>query len=150
MAHRGASRITSDADAKILSGMKLLILVTVCLLPLAAQEKPEPKPRALESVRIDTANWKLTWTVSEGRKEDGKYVAERLIDYTIDPDAATMILDSEPGDVRRFSGREADALNKILETLAKYCAESTAWHEAGEGKGDPEKPTKPATMKAKL
>lgn len=114
--------------------MRLFLLLALAL-PLAAAEAE--KPRQLESVTIRIEPCRLVWTVSEGRREDGKYVPERLIDYAIDLHDATMVLDSAPTDVRHFEEEEAAAVHRLVEALSQYAAESTVWYEMGKGKVKP-------------
>ena len=111
--------------------------LTACLLAcsgFAAGQENRPV-RRLETVTWNPTNHKLTWTVTDGKKEGSKIV------YEIDMDAATMSLNGED---RRFSRDEAVRVHALMNVVARYAAESTVWWEAGEGvpvtKDDKSKP----------
>jgi hypothetical protein len=91
------------------------------------QEKPT---RRLESITWNPVEHKLTWTVSKGAVNGGKFEGTEKLSYEIDMDAATM---SASGEGRRFSENEAASVHSLMDLVAKYAAESTLWWESGQG-----------------
>lgn len=117
--------------------MKLLIPIVVAA-GLWAQDAPTAaKAHVLQSVVIDTAEWKMRINVAEGHMSKGEFVLDTLMpEFTVDPDAGTMT----DGKVARGfdkdrSERESAWLNHELEVLAKYAAASVKWWN--DGKGEP-------------
>ena len=136
--------------------MKLLTL-PLLLLPLLAQNNPlvlqrgDPEPEAkskpirrLESIVIDAQEWKVRVNVSEGHNDrSGNFVADKLLpEYTIDPDERLMALGDEKRSFNEDAHKaaaEGEALNEVLEKLARYAMDSVRWWEAGEGAPIPQK-----------
>lgn len=90
----------------------------------------EKTARRLESVTWNPSEHKLTWTVSKGVLESGKFVGKDRTIYEIDMASAIMVLQ---GEERKFSKREAVSVHALMDLVAKYAAESTMWWDAGNG-----------------
>jgi hypothetical protein len=104
----------------------LLVAATFSTLALA-QERPA---RRLDSVTWNPRTHTLTWSVSEGKLQDGNFVEAKKHDYRINMDRATM---SAQGEDRRFSKDEAVSVHALMDLVSKYAAESTLWWDAGQG-----------------
>lgn len=110
----------------------LSLLLVLVPLALFCQPQEEEKRYKLMNVIWSLSDHRLRWDVGVGHSgPGGKFVLERLTDQSeIDPDLATM---SVAGETRKFSEQEAASLHRMLDTLAMYCAESTAWWDSGQG-----------------
>jgi hypothetical protein len=86
--------------------------------------------KKLGSVTWDVEHHKLVWKVEKGSMVDGEFVASSEEQYEVSPDDAIMAKAEEQ---RGFSGDEAVALHRLLDTLSLYCAESVVWWDKGEG-----------------
>lgn len=96
----------------------------------ALAQKSERESRRLESITWNPVDHKLTWTVSLGASNQGKFEGAKKFTYEIKMDQAMMTVDGED---RRFSKTEAVSVHRLMDLVAKYAAESTLWWEAGEG-----------------
>jgi hypothetical protein len=104
-----------------------LLIVGLASSAFSQQEKPA---RRLESITWNPTNHKLTWTVSQGALEKGKFVEKTKYSYEINMDEATM---KANGEGRRFSKSEAVSVHALMDLVSKYAAESTLWWDAGQG-----------------
>ena len=110
---------------------KVLIAASVAFaLSPVVYGQNEKQTRRLESVTWNPSAHKLSWTVAQGKVENGKFVEKEKFNYEIDMDAATM---SAEGQDRRFSKQEAVSVHALMDLVAKYAAESTLWWDAGQG-----------------
>ena len=73
---------------------------------------------------------KLIWVVQTGSVSNGHFEKASSDQYEITPTEAEMAFSKER---RGFSHQEAVALQRLLDTLSLYCAESVVWWEHGEG-----------------
>jgi hypothetical protein len=115
-----------NAFRKIFAVAALTVVTTGTTLA----QKPERDARRLESITWNPIDHKLTWTVSTGALNDGKFEGAKKLTYEIRMDQALM---SVEGEDRRFSKNEAVSVHRLMDLVAKYAAESTLWWEAGEG-----------------
>lgn len=110
---------------------RLILLAALFAMPLMSTD--EPKMRRLENLSWNPVTNRLTWTVSNGiRNEKGEYEADRDPQtFTIDLQKATM---EHQGAQRKFSEEEADNVAAVMGMISKYAQESTMWWEAGKGR----------------
>jgi hypothetical protein len=93
-------------------------------------QDPNKSARRLETITWNPVDHKLTWTVTKGTLDSGKFQSKEKTTYEINMDSATMTLN---GEGRRFSKREAVSVHALMDLVAKYAAESTMWWDAGHG-----------------
>ena len=116
--------------------------------PRTATTQPATNPTvpgAAVAKKMGTVTWnpdthKLSWTVQTGTLVDGKFVPASEDRYEISTDEATMGTTAEK---RSFDDDEAEGLNRFLDILSLYCAESVAWWDQGAGESLPAGPDKP-------
>jgi len=116
--------------------MRTVVSLLLCITAASCAEGPkqESQPsheqRRLESVMWDLKSHKLIWVVQKGTVEKGEFQVSSTDKYEISPDDAAMGYADER---RGFSQDEAAALQKLLDTLSLYCAESVIWWDQGQG-----------------
>src|SRR5262249_6816965 len=86
--------------------------------------------KRLSSVTWDLKAHKLVWVVQTGALKDGAFKPASSQTYEISPDEAVMTFAQER---RGFTPDEAVMLQRLLNTLSIYCAESVIWWDNGEG-----------------
>ena len=121
---------------------RTILIALLCVFPVFAQDTSKPnadrrgeedpaKRRRLEAVSWNPVTGLLTWTVSNGHTDEGKYVADGgKKSYEIDLQQAIM---SHNGSQRRFSSEEARNVMTIMHVISKYAQDSTVWWDAGKG-----------------
>ncbi len=92
-------------------------------------DQPE-EVKKLGSVTWDLNAHKLVWVVQKGTVVNDEFVPASEERYEISPDEATM---AAAGELRGFATTEADSLQKLLDVLSLYCAESVVGWDKGEG-----------------
>jgi hypothetical protein len=92
-------------------------------------KKPQPIKK-LDSVTWDLTAHKLVWVVHNGMMVNGQFVPSSEERYAISPDDATMAYAT---DMRGFDKNEAATLQRLLDVLSLYCAESVVWWDEGQG-----------------
>jgi hypothetical protein len=111
--------------------MKTALVLLLSFAAVAgAQEKKTAERKRLASVTWDLESHKLVWEVQTGSYVDGRFVPANSGKYEISPDDAVMAFSEER---RAFTGEEAAALRRLLDTLSLYCAESVLWWDQGQG-----------------
>ena len=134
-----------------------ILLLSIAVVCVAQRQGPNQQPgtgsdvKQLESVTWNLKDHKLIWTVQSGRMANGRFESRSSDRHEITPNDAVMMFDEQR---RGFSHQEAVALQKLLDTLSLYCAESVIWWDHGEGKkldsdgpGDGDKKEQPAPKK---
>jgi hypothetical protein len=142
----------------------LILLCSLSVAAFAADPKPalaknsvpeSGQVKKLGAVTWDVENHKLVWKVQKGAIVNGEFVPSSEEQYEVSPDEATMAKAEEQ---RGFSGEEAVALHRLLDTLSLYCAESVVWWDKGEGEplqpratptAKPDKTSEPKPVKVK-
>ena len=77
----------------------------------------------------DLHSHKLVWVVEKGTPQDGEFVPTSQERYEISPGEAMMAVG---GEQRGFTEQEAAWLQRLLNVLTIYCAESVVWWNSGE------------------
>jgi hypothetical protein len=96
----------------------------------ALPEKDSSEARRLGSVTWDLKNHKLAWTIEKGATVNGEFVPSTSERYEISPDDAVMAFSDQK---RGFAEAEATSLQRLLDVLSLYCAESVVWWDQGQG-----------------
>ena len=113
------------------TGVILLLMIgAVCTAQRQKAEESASPAKQLESVTWDLTSHKLAWVVKNGTLSSGRFAAESTDHYEISPREGVMAFG---GERRGFSPQEAAAVQKLLDTLSLYCAESVIWWDQGEG-----------------
>ncbi|PWU10436.1 MAG: hypothetical protein C5B51_04355 [Terriglobia bacterium] len=97
---------------------------------LALAQDDAIKAKRVASVTWDLQNHKLIWTVENGLAKNGEFVPSSKESYEISPKDGAMTFG---GEQRGFTAQEAVWLQRLLNVLTIYCAESVVWWDAGEG-----------------
>src|SRR4051794_13103581 len=104
-----------------------ILLFAIGVVCVGQSQAPEMK--RLESVTWDLKEHKLMWVVQKGTMTNGHFGGSSVDRYEISPNEAVMAF----ADQRRgFSPQEAAGVQKLLDTLSLYCAESVIWWDHGE------------------
>ena len=109
--------------------------------PGAGQKSGEVKK--LGSVTWDLESHRLAWVVQKGSMVNGEFVPLSEQTYEISPEEGMMAAD---GEMRGLEDQEAAELQRLLDVLSLYCAESVVWWEQGQG-SPADQTTKPAGEK---
>jgi hypothetical protein len=113
------------------TGVILLLMIgVVCTAQLQKSDGSATPAKRLESVTWDLKSHKLQWMVQNGKVANGQFEGESTDRYEISPNDGVMAFG---GQRRGFSPQEAIAVQKLLDTLSIYCAESVIWWDRGEG-----------------
>ena len=93
-----------------------------------ADSPKRPSLRRVESITIDPAECKLSWTVSRGEVRDGGYAPKNgaLETYEISFHQAEMTHD---GVTFKFSEEEAVRVHGVMLAISRYTAESVDWFD---------------------
>ncbi|HLK69729.1 MAG TPA: hypothetical protein VKU19_40145 [Bryobacteraceae bacterium] len=125
----------------------VLLACSAALFAADPQSKPvkDPAPdsnqgvvKKLGSVTWDLESHKLVWVVQSGTMVNGRFAALSEQKYEISPEEATM---GVTGEKRGLNDIEAASLQRLLDVLSVYCAQSSVWWDAGLGDPIDEKPT---------
>ena len=122
----------------------VILLLSAGAVGVAQRQEPARDAKQLESVTWDLNAHKLTWVVRTGTMANGRFEGASAESYEISPNEAVMKFSDQR---RGFSPQEAAGVQKLLDTLSLYCAESVIWWEHGEGvkldgKGNEQTPPK--------
>jgi hypothetical protein len=136
--YRPVQRIQTREIKKMKTAIVLLLSVAAATFaadqssqPAKGRPSDEPEQvKKLGSVTWDLNAHKLIWVVQKGTMVNDEFVPASEQRYEIAPDEATM---AAAGELRGFATTEADGLQKLLDVLSLYCAESVVWWEQGEG-----------------
>jgi hypothetical protein len=113
-----------------------ILLVFMGAVCVAQRHEFKPQPDAgpavkqLESVTWDLKTHKLSWVVQNGKMANGRFESQSSDKYEISPNDAVMAFSDQR---RGFSPQEAAGVQKLLDTLSLYCAESVIWWDHGDG-----------------
>jgi hypothetical protein len=128
------------------SALSLLLSFAAVSFAADPQSVNDPPPadkgklvKKLGSVTWDLDAHRLVWVVQKGTIVNEKFVLASEERYEISPGDAIM---AASGEKRGFAASEADSLQKLLDVLSLYCAESVVWWDQGEGT-----PVDPGTSK---
>ncbi|MFI5336629.1 MAG: hypothetical protein ACHQ5A_07585 [Opitutales bacterium] len=118
--------------------MKTAIVVLVISMGAAWAADPPQHQAAGEgrqAKRLGSFTWdlnahKLVWVIEKGTIANGEFRPASEERYEISPDQAVM---SNEDQRRGFDDVEAANLQKLLDVLSLYCAESVRWWEEGQG-----------------
>src|SRR6266404_3966358 len=116
----------------------LILLLSFGVVCVAVAQHQQSKPQSgssqdvkqLESVTWNLKDHKLVWVVQNGSVANGRFEGKSSDRYEISPNDAVMAFSEQH---RGFSTQEAAALQRLLDTLSLYCAESVIWWDHGEG-----------------
>ena len=124
--------------------MAIILLLSAGAVGVAQRQESVRDVKQLESVTWDLNAHKLTWVVRTGTMANGRFEGGTSQSYEISPGDAVMKFSDQR---RGFSPQEAAGVQKLLDTLSLYCAESVIWWDHGEGvkldeKGNEQTPPK--------
>ena len=110
--------------------MKTALFLLLALPALSCAQDKKPEVKRLSAVTWDLKSHKLIWEVQSGKTVNGEFVPKSSEKYEIRPENAMMTFLDER---RTFLPEEAAALQRLLDTLSLYCAESVIWWDQGQG-----------------
>ncbi len=123
-------------DLNMKSALILVLSISAAFFTAAAQTvRNPPAEQGQEVKKLGSLTWdldahKLVWVVQKGKVVNDHFVPASEERYEISPDEATM---TTSGEKRGFEAAEAESLQKLLDVLSVYCAESVVWWDQGEG-----------------
>jgi hypothetical protein len=137
------------------TALVLWLFFTAAVFAADPQQQPVKEPGAgqksgdvkrLGSVTWDLDSHKLAWVVQKGSVVNGEFAPYSEQTYEISPKEGMMAAD---GEMRGLEDQEAAELQRLLDVLSLYCAESVVWWEQAQGTpaDHTTKPPKPAEEK---
>ncbi len=113
--------------------MKIIFGLILSLTTLASAQDGPIQAKRVASVTWDLQSQKLVWVVQNGVAQNGEFVPSSEERYEISPSEGAMAFG---GEQRGFTPQEAAWLQRLLNVLTVYCAESVVWWSNGSGEAD--------------